>query len=349
MPVPGFFPPMMPPPPPKHGVAKTLLFLFLLGALAVSVIINFAQIAGTLGAGMTVKETTIVAGDPQSKIDVVPIDDDMILDQTAANFDQMLTAVEKDSAVKALVVEINTPGGSASASDEMYHRLLLFKQTTKDAGRTIPVVIAMRGMATSGGYYISCAGDYLFAEPGCLTGNIGVILPRVNISKLVADHGIEETTLVATTTGHSFKNAGSMLSPPNPQDEAYLQGIVDGLFAQFKLAVQTGRAGKLHDTAGDIFSGKAFIAQDAKDRGLIDQIDYPEKAYDYAAQAAGVTNKTVVRLSPRVSILDMFGGDRFALSPSRAMGNSTINGLTVDAQTLRDLITCRPMMIWRGN
>jgi protease-4 len=335
-----------PPPPPRGGFGRALLVGILVIALVFSVMFNFLQLGAALGVG-NVKQTVIVSGDASTKIAVVPIDN-LILDQSAESFDQVLSAVEKDATVKALVVEINTPGGSASASDEMYHRLLAFKQNEKSAGRNIPVVIAMRGMATSGGYYISCAGDYLFAEPICLTGNIGVLLPGINVSQLVSEHGIEETTLTATTTGHSFKNAGSMLKPVNAQDQAYLQGIVDGLFAQFKAAVETGRAGKLKDSAGDIFSGKAFIAQDAMDRGLIDQIDYPEKAYDYAAQHAGITNAEVVRYTPRVSLLDMFDSQS-TLPPSKALGSTSINGLTVDKQTLVDLICSRPLMLWRAN
>ena len=170
----------------------------------------------------------------------------------------VLKDVEKDSAVRALVVEIDTPGGSATASDEMYHRLDRFKND-----KHVPVVIAMRGMATSGGYYVSSAGDYIFAEPGCLTGNIGVLFPRFNLSKLANEYGVYESTLTATTPGHSYKNAGSMFQPANPLDEQYLQGLVDGTFAQFKSVVETGRKGKLSDKEGDIFSGKAFIAADA--------------------------------------------------------------------------------------
>lgn len=334
---------------PRGGGGKWWLIIFLIIALIISVFFNFGQLA-SVAQGVGAKQTTLVAGDSQNKVAVVPVDG-MILDSSQQQFDQLLGEIEKDSTVKSLVVEIDTPGGSASASDEMYHRLLKFKQDEKDSGHTIPVVISMRGMATSGGYYLSCAGDYIFAEPICLTGNIGVLLPRVNLSKLVGDHGIEETTLTATTTGHSFKNAGSMFKPPVPEDEAYLQGIVDGLFAQFKDAVQAGRKGKLNDTAGDIFSGKAFIAADAKDRGLIDQIDYPDKAYAYAAQQAGVSNASVVLFTPRVSIFDWLGSS-WQLGPVKSassQGTVSVNGINVDARSLQDLISARPLMLWRGN
>ncbi len=89
----------------------------------------------------------------------------------------------------------------------------------------------------------------------------------LTLSKLFDKWGISETTLTATVPGHSYKNAGSMFQPENPLDEVYLQGLVDGTFAQFKSVVLTGRKAKLIDKQGDVFSGKAFIAQDAVDRG----------------------------------------------------------------------------------
>jgi len=301
-----------------------------------------------------VREITIVPGDTQNKIAVVSVPDLFMDENTASAFDQVLRQIEKDATVKALVVEIDTPGGEATAADEMYHRLLRFKQTAKDGGKKMPVVIAMGGMATSGGYYVACAGDYLFAEPATLTGNIGVLLPRINLSKFVQDHGISETTLTATTSGHSYKNAGSMFQPPNAQDEAYLQGLIDDMFGQFKAAVIAGRSGKLNDASGDIFSGKAFMADDAKVRGLIDQIDYPEKAYDYAATAAGVSNKSVVRFLPRSpSLLDklLFGADADS-SPSlglRVGSNGSVRDFSIDDRALQRLICARPLMLWRAN
>jgi protease-4 len=246
------------------------------------------------------------------------------------------------------VVEIDTPGGSATASDEMYHRLDRHSKTP----RHVPVVIAMRGMATSGGYYVSCAGDYIFAEPGCLTGNIGVLIPRIQSSaRLVDKWGVSESTLTATTPGHSYKNAGSMFQPPNPEDEKYLQGLIDGTFALFKSVVQTGRKGKIVAGYDDIFSGKAFIATDALARGLVDQIGYPEKAYDYAATLAGITNKSIVRFTPAPTLMQLLQA-RSNLPNAQASASSnmvTIDGISVDAKSVRDLFSARPLLLWRGN
>jgi protease-4 len=349
-PAPMMFPPM-PPFPPRRRAGLWIVVILLAIGLAISVLVNMAQLGTTL-AGADVRQTTI-SGEGADKIAVVPIDG-LIDDNSTETFDKVLKEVEKDSAVKALVVEIDTPGGSATASDEMYHRLDRFKND-----KHIPVVVAMRGMATSGGYYVSCAADYIFAEPGCLTGNIGVLFPRFNMSQMLDKWGVAETTLTATVPGHSYKNAGSMFKPDNPQDEAYLQGLVDDTFAQFKGVVQTGRKGKLNDKQKDIFSGKAFIAQDALDRGLIDQIGYPDKAYDYAASAAGVTNHTVVRYTPSATLMQLLtarsniqrvesGAENGGESGSSS-GMISIDGFSVDARAVTDLFAARPLLLWRAN
>jgi protease-4 len=358
MPGPMFYPPMPPgfqPPPPRRGWGKLIIILLLLFALGTSVLVNFAQLSTSMTSTSNSKQTTLVAGDESTKIAVVPIDG-LIDDAQAKQFSQLLDDVERQTDVKALVVEIDTPGGSATASDEMYHRLSVFKTNETAGSKNFPIVIAMRGMATSGGYYVACAGDYLIAEPGTMTGNIGVLFPRFNISGLMDKYGLQETTITATTTGHSFKNAGSMFKPEVPEDEAYLQGLVDATFAQFKGVVQTGRGTKLKDP-GDIFSGKAFMAADALTRGLIDQIDYPEAAYDKAAKDAGVSNKTVVRFTrPDNIFADLLGSQSkmnpaggFGTSGNTSAGGATINGVNIDGSALRDLVSSRPMLLWRGN
>lgn len=344
MPGPMMFPPM-PPYQPRRRVGVWVLVILLMVGLGISLLVNMAQFGGTL-AGGDIRQT-VISGEGADKVAVVPIDG-LINDSSEQTFDKELKEVERDSSVKALVVEIDTPGGSATASDEMYHRLDRFKSDKK-----IPVVVAMRGMATSGGYYVSCASDYIFAEPGCLTGNIGVLLPQFNVSELFDKWGLKETTITATVKGHSYKNAGSMFKPENPQDEAYLQGLVDGTFAQFKAVVLAGRKGKLSDKTGDVFSGKAFIAQDALDRGLVDQIGYPEKAYDYAASKAGLGAHSVVRYTPNATLLQLLMARS---NIQRASGGApadaamvNIDGFNVDAKAVEGLFEARPLLLWRAN
>src|SRR5580700_24986 len=158
-PIPGMppsgYPPMpMPPFPqrPQPGGRWVLLTLLII-ALVVSLLVNIVQLGITLVAAAGDVRQTVISGEGSDKIAVVPIDG-IIDDNSTQTFDTVLKDVEKDSSVRALVVEIDTPGGSATASDEMYHRLDRFKND-----KHVPVVIAMRGMATSGGYYVSSAGD----------------------------------------------------------------------------------------------------------------------------------------------------------------------------------------------
>jgi protease-4 len=334
---------MMPPPRPRGG-ARWVLIVILLLALAGSIIINLVQFGvAVVGAAADVRQT-VISGEGPSKVAVVPIDG-LIDDASAESFDTVLKEVEKDANVKALVVSIDTPGGSATASDEMYHRLDRFKNL-----KHIPVVIAMRGMATSGGYYVSAAGDFIFAEPGCLTGNIGVLFPRFNVSQMINKWGAYETTLTATTVGHSFKNAGSMFQPDNPQDEAYLQGLVDGTFAQFKQVVLSGRKGKLSASQDDIFSGKAFIAADALSRGLVDQIGYPDAAYDYAAKTAGLISWSVVKFERNPSLFDLLSAQsNLPTGQARGSNGISLSGINLDAKTAENLLTSRPLLLWRGN
>lgn len=337
-------PPFFPPPPPRRG-GKWVVIIVLVVALVVSILVNVVQFGVAVAGAAGEVRQTVISGEGSDKVAVVPIDG-LIDDQSALTFDTLLKDVEKDSNVKALVVEVDTPGGSATASDEMWHRLDLFKKL-----KNIPVVIAMKGMATSGGYYVSSAGDYIYAEPGCLTGNIGVLFPRFNMSKLVNEYGVFESTLTATTTGHSYKNAGSMFQPQNPEDEAYLQGLIDSIFGQFKSVVLNGRKGKLVDKTGDVFSGKAFIAADALARGLVDQIGYPEAAYDYAAKTAGLGAHSVVRYTPNPTLLQLLTA-KSNIPPAESAftgKNLTVNGVSVDARAAAELITAHPLLLWRGN
>src|SRR5207253_10849619 len=168
-----------------------------------------------------------------------------------------MNQAEKDNDVKAVVIEVDSPGGSVSASDQIYHRIEQYKK----AHPGTPLVISQGGLAASGGYYVSCAGDYIFAQPSTLTGNIGVLMPRFNVSKLMDKWGVQETTI--TSTGATYKNAGSMFKPANEKDDQYIQDLADKAFDQFKAVVQSGR--KLKRAEVDkVADGRILIAADAK-------------------------------------------------------------------------------------
>jgi protease-4 len=285
------------------------------------------------------KSDTILEGDPKQVVAVVPIVNSLITQKDADSLDALLKQVEKNDNVKAVVLRIDTPGGEVAPSDEMYHRILQYKI----AHPTVPVVVSMGGMATSGGYYTACAADYLFAEPTTLTANIGVLEESLNFSKLADKWGIQDTTL--HSTGADFKTSGSMFRPPTTQDIAYMTGLLDAIADQFHNAVQTGRQGRIKAPLPEVFNAQAYTAQAALKMGLVDQIGYQEDACAYAAKKAGLTNMTVMKFEEPSSFLKLLSG-KSGVSEPQASGVK-INGVNVDSEQLDHWLSPKPLYLWR--
>jgi protease-4 len=211
----------------------------------------------------------------------------------------------------------------------------------------------MGGLATSGGYYVACAGEYVFAQRTTLTGNIGVIMPRYNVSKLAKAYGVEEVTVTAPAKG--FKNAGSMFAPVDEKDNQYLQGLIQNAYDKFTSVVAAGRKGKLTAPVTQIADGKVLSADEALAFGLIDKIGYAADAYDHAASAAKLTNKHVVKYTKRSpSLFDLLGAaegkSTLSTTTDSSTGATTINGINinVDSSLLDELARPRPLYLWRG-
>jgi protease IV len=331
--------PFLPPYPPRRrlGWGWGTLIVLLLILLGGSMLINVGLLAGGSSGGV---QSTITQGDSHQQIAVIPLEG--LIDESLENkFDRFLTRAQNDKNVKAVVILIDTPGGSVTASDEAYKRLKKFK-----AEKNVPVVVAMRSLATSGGYYAACAADHIVAERSTLTGNIGVLLPRFNLTKLMDKIGVEEDTIVST--GATFKNAGSMFKPDSERDNAYFQSIADSAFTQFKQVVSDGRKGRLKGTIDEIANGKAYTAQQALDNGLIDDIDdtgYLDAAVKYATSKAGLSGPMIVKYQdPPVTLFDLMGGSqsRFGRGPSA-------NGINInlDASMLDRVSSPRLMYLYR--
>jgi protease IV len=203
-------------------------------------------------------------------------------------------------------------------------------------------------MATSGGYYAACAGDYLFAEPTTMTGNIGVLMPSYNFSGLMQKYGVEETTIVST--GATFKNAGSSFRPESPEEKKYMQDLADSAFTQFKEVVTTGRGSKLNGNIEDIANGKVYTAKNAKDLGLIDDVGYLEDAQKYAASQAGLTSPTVVRYQDPPSLMQILMASKSNVPGALAAQGGGVPGvnINIDPNLIHELTTPRPLYLWRG-
>jgi len=184
---------------------------------------------------------------------------------------------DEDPSVKAIVVRINSPGGAVVASDEIYSELSKVDK---------PVVVSMGDVAASGGYYVACAADYIFANPATLTGSIGVYSEVPNAEKLMKKLGIE----VLIIRSGSSKAAGNLFERMSEEDVAILQAMVDEIHGMFVDIVAEGR-GLPVEKVRELADGRGYTGKQALELGLIDELGNLPEAIDYAARAGGITGK----------------------------------------------------------
>ncbi len=334
--------PPLPPPmgyhltPNKGGFVRAIFVTLATTVFGLSLILNVYLLlwAGLTGSDSAARTDVLESGDASQKVAVVRIEGGLS-SQSAGQFVNLLKRVEADNKVKALVLEIDSPGGGVTASDEIYNAVKQFK-----ARKGIPIVTAMGGLCASGGYYVACASDEIIAQPTTITGSIGVILQRFNYSGTMQKIGIEETSIVPN--GAEFKNLGSPFKPESPQVNAYLRPIADEIFTRFKTIVETARGSRLKEPIANLASGKVYTANDALKFGLIDAVGYSKDAYDRAAALAGLTDKMVVRFERQPSLFEAVG-----------LGIESVSGreinLRLDTSMLDDFLTPRVMYLWRGD
>lgn len=210
------------------------------------------------------------------------------LDQVVAR----LAKAEKDDAVRAIVLRVNSPGGTVTGSDALYREVMGFRQRS---GK--PVVVSMGEIATSGGYYLSLAGDETIAEPSTITGSIGVIILTVNVSQGLNSIGIVSRAVKSGVN----KDLANPLEPMREGQYAVLQGLVDEFYASFRTLVVERRTrdglerpldqSRLDElTDGRVLSGAA-----AFDAGLIDGTGGVRDAFDRARALAGLGSARLVK------------------------------------------------------
>lgn len=196
-----------------------------------------------------------------------------------------LTRAAEDERVRAVVLRINSPGGTVTASDTLYHELREFRTKT---GR--PVVAHLLDVGTSGAYYVALAADEIIASPTSVTGSIGVLLAGVNLSGLLDKLGVKDQTLKSG----ALKDAGSPLRPMTPEDQAVLQRILVAMHERFLAMVRERRTDLRAEAWEKIRDGRVFFADEALALGLVDRIGYLSDAIDRAKSLAGLTEATVI-------------------------------------------------------
>ena len=198
--------------------------------------------------------------------------------------------------IKAVVVRIDSPGGGVGPSQEIYAEL---KQLAKEK----PLVVSMGAVAASGGYYLAVAGEHIFANPGTITGSIGVIMSFPNYQELMGKVGIQ-TEVVKSGR---FKDTGSATREFTTADRKLLQEMIDDVHLQFVEAISVGRKISI-ERLQPYVDGRIFTGRKAKELGFIDEIGTFHDAVKYAAKAAGINdNSDLVYPEPeKINFIDRY-------------------------------------------
>lgn len=248
---------------------------------------------------------------------------------TVARVVEMLDRAREDDEVAAVLLRIDSPGGTATASEQVYEEIMRFKSE-----RRIPVVAQLMGTATSGGYYVAMAADTIQAHPTTVTGSIGVIFTNLSFAGLMEKLGVEDQTL----TGGEFKDAGSPFRRLSEVERAQLQIVVDDLHDRFREVVGRGRPKLSPEEIERLASGQVFSARQALETGLVDRVGSLEEMVREVERRLGVTRSRVVayhrpreirrNLYTRSAIHPSVSGLRGALGPAeRALARQGLEQL----------------------
>jgi protease-4 len=198
---------------------------------------------------------------------------------------EIVRKAEADSRIKGVLLRINSPGGTVTASDTIYHELLGYKQRAR-----VPMVAQILDLGTSGAYYIAQAADRIVVQPTTVTGSIGVIMVRPSFAGLLGKIGVE----TAEITSGPHKAMGSPFSPLQDDERALFQSVIDDLYQRFVDAVAAGRPSLSRDRIVELADGRIYTAGQAKASGLADEIGYLDDTLAALREAAGLSTASVV-------------------------------------------------------
>lgn len=351
MDTPGYTPPPLAPPPqglhvrpavpkkPKRGwqVVKWIFVVVLVAGCMISALGNLFLSAGLMGAGTVdgkILEHHISGASirtASAKVAVVSAHDVLVgseRDGPAGWVCRQLDKAAEDDKVKAVILDVETPGGGITACDIIHNKIV---QLQADGTK---VVVLMRSIAASGGYYVSAPADTIIAHPTTITGSIGVIISSINLEGLLDKIGVGAVI---------FKSGPKkdLLSPYRPiseEEKELIQGITDEMFARFKDVVSNGR-NLTPQQLEAVADGSIFTAATAKDMGLVDQIGYFEDATAAAITAVAVSPKdvAVVRYDEPPSLGDVLFS-----------GRAPAAGLTKRLEAFSETLSPGFYYIWPG-
>ena len=314
---------------PKRRIGRKIFWGII---LTLSVLANIALLLMLIGVvavfavgerGLT--EEVIQAGPKTTKIAVIKVRG-LIDDEQADDVRKQLKRAREDKRVKGLIIRVNSPGGTISASDQIHNEILKYRRETNK-----PVVAFMQGVAASGGYYVSVGSEKIVAEPTTITGSIGVILGHFVLRELFEKKlGIEPHII----TAGEKKGWPSIFEPFTDEQREYLkERLINPAYQRFVRVVDKGRPSLTIEDVERLADGSIYGAQEARDKKLIDKIGYLDEAIEVAMSLAGVEEAQVVEYRKPFSLASL-------LNP----GAKSI--LKIDKNTLYELGSPQLLYLW---
>lgn len=321
--------------PARTGTGWRILWGIMLAFSVLANILMFLMLIGLVfvfGAGQrsVLSEAVVREGPARNRIAMVTVQG-IIHGELANDVYQQLKEARQDRRVKGLIVRVNSPGGTISASDQIYREIQKFREEEK-----IPVIAFMQGVAASGGYYTSVACDKIIAEPTTITGSIGVISWWLVVQELLED---KLGVLPVTVKSGQKKDWPSSFRAPSPEELQYMQDkLIMPAFERFVQVVAEGRKESLSlDDVRRLSDGGIYGAPEALEEKLIDGIGYLDEAVALAKSLAGIDEAQVIEYRKPFTLADFLSYRR-----------QNQNLLKLDRTTLYELGTPQILYLWNA-
>lgn len=293
--------------------------------------VAIANVSGDVMSGQVYPETFVEYSETaEDKIAIIGIQGVIQHEEGAADLfgavqpsaDTAIAQIQQaaaDPSVKAVLLDVNSPGGTVSASDEIYNEVLKLKETGK-------IVVSHYGStAASGAYYVSAPSDYILAEPTSIVGSIGVIFSSINFTDLLKNVGVQEQVYKSGP----YKDIFSSTRFPSEEEDAIMLSLVEDAYVRFVDIVNEHRSISQSDQV-TAFDGRIVSANDALRLGLIDEIGYREDSISQTALLAGLTDYSVVEYEQPITFGSLFGGVKALVNQKNAL--ETLADSTINAQ-----------------
>ncbi|MBF0410614.1 MAG: signal peptide peptidase SppA [Candidatus Riflebacteria bacterium] len=254
-------------------------------------------------------EVSYIEGDKESKNEILLIKIHGVISESEEESfmdvkKDIIESIKKDvklalkrDKIKAILIEVNSPGGEVTTCDVIYHHLSKIKSEKK------PIVCLIGTIGASGGYYIACAADRILAHPTSIIGSIGVLMQGLNMEKLASLIGIKDVTIKSERTPK--KDILSPFREMTPEERSMLTKIIDSMYDRFLDIVEKAR-GLDRKALEKLADGSIFTSSQALEKKLIDQIGYREDAFEQAMELAKISSAKLVKRKVKKNVIELF-------------------------------------------